>query len=80
MADSFSKESHLRSFIKGITWRIIASAAIFLITWITTKEIETAVTITSIEFPVKLFLFYLHERGWQSVPRGSIRKLFNLKK
>jgi len=73
------KESHLRSIIKGLTWRVIASGAIFLITLLTTGEINTAVTVTSIEFPVKLLLYYLHERGWQSIPRGSVRRLIQRK-
>jgi len=34
----YQKESHLRSIIKGITWRIIASAAIFVITYLTTDQ------------------------------------------
>ena len=70
------KESHLRSIIKGLTWRIIASATIFVITYFSTGEMATAITVTSIEFPVKLFVYYLHERVWQSVPRGSVRKIF----
>jgi len=76
----FQKESHLRSILKGLTWRIIASGAIFIITYLTTGEMNTAVTVTSIEFPVKLLLYYLHERGWQSIPRGQIRGIFNSKK
>ncbi len=75
-----TKESHLRSILKGLTWRVIASGAIFIITYFTTGEMHTAVTVTSIEFPVKLILYYLHERGWQSIPRGSIRNAFKSKK
>ena len=74
------KESHLRSVIKGLTWRIIATFTIFVITYFSTGELQTAVTVASIEFPVKLFVYYLHERLWQNVPRGSIRELFKLKK
>jgi len=69
------KESHLRSIIKGLTWRIIATSTIFVITYLTTGEMKTAFTIAGIEFPVKLFIYYLHERAWLMVPRGNIRKL-----
>lgn len=74
-------DSHLRSVIKGLTWRIIASSTIFGITLFSTGEMAMALTVASIEFPVKLFLYYLHERTWLLVPRGSIRKLnpFNRK-
>ena len=70
----YNKESHLRSILKGLTWRVIASSVIFAITYLTTGEIRTAVTVTSIEFPVKLLVYYLHERAWLLIPRGTIRK------
>ncbi len=76
MNDTIQKESHLRSILKGLTWRIIASTTILIITYLTTGEMETAVTVAGIEFFVKLLLYYLHERAWQFVPRGSIRKKF----
>lgn len=68
-------ESHLRSIIKGLTWRVIATTTIFIITYFTTGEIKTAATVAGIEFPVKLFIYYLHERAWLMVPRGNVRKL-----
>ena len=74
------KESRLRSVLKGISWRIIASGAIFVIAYFYTGEIDTAIGVTSIEFFVKLLLYYLHERAWQNVPRGSVRKFFQKNK
>lgn len=76
MNDTIQKESHLRSILKGLTWRIIASTTILIITYLTTGEMDTALTVAGIEFFVKLLLYYLHERAWQIVPRGSIRKRF----
>lgn len=76
MNDTIQKESHLRSILKGLTWRIIASTTILIITYLTTGEMDTAITVAGIEFFVKLLLYYLHERAWQIVPRGSIRKRF----
>ena len=69
------KESHLRSMLKGLTWRVIATSTIFGITYFTTGEMETALQVASIEFFIKLIIYYIHERAWQAVPRGSIRKL-----
>ncbi len=68
-------DSHLRSILKGLTWRVIASTTIFIITYLTTGETATAITVAGIEFPVKLSIYYLHERAWLLVPRGKIRKL-----
>lgn len=73
-------ESHLRSILKGLTWRVIASSTILIITYLTTGEMDTAITVASIEFFVKLLLYYLHERAWLLVPRGTIREMFNSKK
>ena len=66
------KESHLRSILKGLTWRFIATSMIFIITYFTTGEIKTAMTVAAIEFPVKLLIYYLHERAWQTIPRGCL--------
>lgn len=76
----YVEESHIRSIIKGITWRIIASTTILIITYLTTGEMDTAMTIAGIEFFVKLLLYYLHERAWIMLPRGTLRKLIGIKK
>ena len=68
------KESHIRSILKGLTWRIIATSMIFFIAYFTTGEIEMAMKVAAIEFPLKLLIYYLHERAWQMAPRGSIRR------
>ncbi|MEM6722549.1 MAG: DUF2061 domain-containing protein [Bacteroidota bacterium] len=70
-----SRESHLRSVLKGITWRVVATSTIICIVYFTTGEIGDALKIGAIEFFIKLGLYYLHERAWQLVPAGSIRKL-----
>lgn len=75
-----TRESHVRSILKGLTWRIIASSTILVITYLTTGEMDTAITIASIEFFVKLLLYYLHERAWLLVPTGTIRNVFKIKK
>jgi len=69
------KESHLRSILKGITWRFIATGTIIAIAYFKTGDVTLALEIGAIEFVLKLMLYYLHERAWQSVPRGSIKKL-----
>ncbi|MDX1478470.1 MAG: DUF2061 domain-containing protein [Saprospiraceae bacterium] len=74
------RESHLRSVIKGITWRCIATATTVTIAYIITGEVGDALKIGGIEFVGKIGIYYLHERIWQRVPRGGIRKTFGLKK
>tara|TARA_R110000787_G_scaffold59922_14_gene135968 strand:+ start:39745 stop:40188 length:444 start_codon:yes stop_codon:yes gene_type:complete len=67
-----SKESHLRSIIKGISWRFIATTDTFLIVLLITClygncSIENAIKIGAIEFILKLLFYYSHERIWQYI-------------
>lgn len=69
------RESHLRSILKGLTWRVIATATIILIAYLKTGDVTLALEIGAIEFFIKLLLYYLHERAWQMAPRGSVRQI-----
>ena len=71
-----ARESHIRSILKGFTWRIIATTTTVTIAWFITGEIGDALKIGAIEFVGKIFIYYLHERIWQLAPRGSIRNIF----
>lgn len=75
MSDGFVKESRTRSFLKGLTWRCVATFTIIVIVYWKTGSIQGALEIGAIEFFVKFLLYYLHERAWQLAPRGSIRKM-----
>ncbi len=72
---SVVKESHLRSLMKGFTWRIVATSTTITIAWIITGEVGDALKIGGIEFIAKILIYYLHERAWQIVPRGAVRRL-----
>lgn len=73
------KESHLRSVLKGITWRILGTLDTMLISYIITGNTKMAVSIGGLEVFTKLVLYYLHERAWQVAPIGTIRKFFKRK-
>ena len=77
---SVQTESHLRSILKGFTWRIVATSTTITITYLITGKIDTAIKVGAIEFVGKIFIYYLHERLWQIVPRGRIRKIFSKRK
>ena len=62
-------ESHERSIVKGISWRIIATTDTFLVVFIITClldqcSVENALKIGVIEFFLKLLIYYTHERVW----------------
>lgn len=59
-----ARESHLRSLLKGISWRFIATGTLITIVYLVTGNIGDALSIGAMEFVVKLFIYYAHERGW----------------
>ena len=64
------QESHVRSILKGITWRFLATGTLILIVYLVEGSITTALTVGSIEFFFKLFIYYAHERGWNLYLQG----------
>lgn len=70
-----ARESRLRSVLKALSWRVVATTTIIFIAFLTTGDIEMALEIGFIEFFIKFALYYLHERAWQLAPRGTVRKL-----
>ncbi len=72
----YKEESHIRSLLKGISWRVVATTdtvlIVLFITCISGKcSIESAVEIGLIEFVVKLSIYYVHERIWQKIARNK---------
>lgn len=69
------RESHIRSLLKALSWRVVATTTTAIIAWFITGDIATALAIGSIEFFAKFFIYYAHERAWQIIPRGTIRHI-----
>ncbi|WP_460220431.1 DUF2061 domain-containing protein [Psychroserpens sp. MEBiC05023] len=68
----YKQESHIRSLLKGVSWRIVATSDTILIVLIVTCltgqcSIENAFIIGTAEFLIKFFIYYLHERLWQQL-------------
>ncbi len=74
------RESHVRSLLKGLTWRVLATGTTMLIAWGTTGDVSLALKIGGIEFFAKFFVYYFHERAWLAVPHGAIRRLYQRSK
>jgi uncharacterized membrane protein len=60
-------ESQTRSVLKAATWRIIASLTTFLVAFMVTGSLTTASIVGGIEFVLKFFIYYLHERVWAKI-------------
>lgn len=82
----FKRESHARSLIKGISWRIVATidtiAIVALVTLLNGKmSIDHAIQIGLYEFIIKYVVYYVHERVWENIRSGDgLEKLRTLKK
>ncbi|GAB5565632.1 MAG: hypothetical protein Wins2KO_26950 [Winogradskyella sp.] len=66
------KSSHIRSVLKGISWRIIATTdtvlVVLLVTCLTGGcSLENALKIGASEFIIKLLIYYAHERLWLQI-------------
>jgi uncharacterized membrane protein len=65
-------DSHIRSLIKGITWRITGTIDTMVMAFIVTGQINNAIKIGLTEVITKIGLYYLHERLWNIIPFGRI--------
>jgi len=68
---NYKSESHLRSLIKGISWRIVATTDTILVALLITClagncSVDSAIKIGAVEFLIKYLAYYIHERIWQS--------------
>ena len=69
------KESHIRSVLKGVTWRVLGTSTTILVAYLLIGDTTAALQIGGIEVITKFILYYLHERIWQIVPRGTVRTI-----
>jgi len=60
-------DSHKRSLVKTISWRLVGTADTITISYFITGAIELAVGIGGIELFTKMVLYYAHERVWARV-------------
>lgn len=65
------KESHLRSIVKALSWRIFGSIATMFITFFITHKVDFAIYVGLLEFVSKIALFYFHERIWAVLTFGK---------
>ncbi|KAL7578146.1 hypothetical protein ACA910_012591 [Epithemia clementina (nom. ined.)] len=60
-------DSHTRSLVKGITWRVLATSTTTIIALMITGQVEAALQIGMVEFFAKLMIYYIHERVWRRI-------------
>jgi uncharacterized membrane protein len=73
--DHPTRESQLRSVLKALTYRCTGTLTTVGLTYAVTGEVKAAVTVASIEPVLKIMVYYVHERAWQRVPIGTVRRI-----
>lgn len=66
------RESHKRSILKGVTWRLIASTTTMAVVLFATGDLLLVAGVGAIDVTAKVFFYYLHERSWGKVKWGII--------
>lgn len=71
------RDRPIKSILKAISWRIIASTTTFFLAYMffsdDPKATEKATGVALAEASVKILLFFFHERAWTSVRWGRMK-------
>lgn len=65
------KETHLRSVIKTISWRALATLTTMSLVYIFIGDMTIAVSVGGIEVVLKMLIYFLHERAWDKIKFGK---------
>jgi uncharacterized membrane protein len=58
------KDSRIRSIVKALTWRVIATSTTMALAYAATGNLELAAAVGAADVVIKLFFYYVHERAW----------------
>ncbi|AHG93582.1 Adenylyl-sulfate kinase (plasmid) [Gemmatirosa kalamazoonensis] len=64
-------ETHWRSIIKAVSWRIMGTVATALLVFIFTRKLALSLWVGALEFTSKIGLYWLHERVWDRLRFGK---------
>ena len=74
MVSSNTMDSHLRTIMKTVSWRVMGMLFTAAVAWIVTRKIGFAASIGVIDFVVKGLVYYVHERVWNKLELGRQRR------
>jgi uncharacterized membrane protein len=67
-------ETHVRSLAKAISWRIVATLTTMLLVFAFTGNLAISGGVGLTELVTKVVIYYVHERIWNAVSFGRIKK------
>jgi len=65
------KDTHKRSILKTITWRICATLATIALVWFFVRDMAVAFSVGAVEIIAKTTVYYFHERSWNKIKWGK---------
>jgi uncharacterized membrane protein len=65
-------ESHTRSILKALSYRILGSTATGVVGWWISGSIKVGAAVGLADTAIKLVLYYVHERVWHRVKWGKV--------
>lgn len=71
-------DSHLRSVMKAVSYRVLATLVTGTLAFLFTGNLLIAVGIGSTEMLSKMFLYWAHERLWNRVRWGRVVPVVSL--
>jgi len=71
--------SRIRSLLKTVSWRVIATLATIILVYIFTGDISISLGVGSLDAIIKTVLYYAHERAWSRVRLGEQPKTYPAK-
>ena len=67
-------ESHVRTIMKTLSWRLVATVVTFSVALFATGKLTLAAEIGVADTLIKLGGYYFHERLWIRVKFGKLKK------
>lgn len=64
------EETHGRSVVKAVSWRVLGTIATTALVYAATRRFVLSLAVGGVEFVSKIGLFWMHERVWERVRFG----------
>jgi uncharacterized membrane protein len=68
--EALMKVTRARSFAKALSYRIWGTLSSVAVAYVITRNAALSATIAFWETVVKVFIYYIHERGWNYIQWG----------
>ncbi len=70
-ASNSDGDSHTRTIVKAVSWRVIATLSTMTIVFLFTRKIFLSLGVGLVEVIAKITFYYLHERTWNKISWGK---------